>query len=195
MVRYIPDGDERRLTTAARELLELAMPFQDWTDEHHADTPKRFAKMLRDLTNRDAEEFKFTVFENVDLLDAMIVVEPVPFYTLCAHHVIPFFGHAYLAYIPDKSIAGLSKLARTVTYMSKGLWAQENLTAEIADFLENELAPLGVAVVMRAEHLCMAMRGAHISGAKTTTSAMRGVFLDTSKGARSEFLDLVRNDL
>jgi GTP cyclohydrolase I len=142
--------------------------------------------MLKELTT--PESFNFTVFDNTSGLDEMITLEKIPFYTLCAHHIVPFYGHAHVAYVPDGSIAGLSKFARAVKAMARKLTVQEELTSEIADFLEEKLNPQGVAVVLRAEHLCMAMRGAQAPGVITTTSAMRGVFADHSRTAKAEFL-------
>lgn len=159
-----------------------------WGDVHMERTPARFANMLLELTTPVA--FEFTTFPST--IDEMVVVQDIPFYTLCAHHIIPFFGYAHVAYVPDGTIAGLSKFARTVKYFAKGLWVQEELTAQIADFLEQKLQPRGVAVVMQAEHLCMTMRGVQVPGAKTTTSAMRGVFLDPEREARAEFLSLIK---
>lgn len=173
----------------ARKLLE-ATTGADFTSEHMQRTPERFAKMLRDLTT--PEPFEFTVFDNTGHLDEMIVLDGIPFYTLCAHHVIPFYGYAYVGYIPDGRIAGLSKFSRAVRSMAKGLWVQEELTVAIADFLEDKLAPKGVAVVLKAEHLCMAMRGVQTPGVSTTTSAMRGVFGDHSRTAKAEFMETIR---
>lgn len=159
----------------------------DVNSEHGSETPKRFVKMLRDMTTRDAE-FKFTTFANEDKVDEMIAQANIPFYTFCNHHVVPFFGVAHVAYIPNKTIVGLSKLSRTVVHLAKGLHVQELLTVEIADYLEAKLDPLGVGVVMEAEHLCMAMRGAKIADVPTVTAAMRGVFSDHTKTAKAEFM-------
>lgn len=150
-------------------------------------TPRRWVRMMRELTT--PEEFEFTVFESDH--DEMIVVSPIPFYSLCSHHIIPFVGAAHVAYVPQGRIAGLSKIARTVQYYMRGLWTQEDLTNCIAKRLEQELEPLGVAVVMKAEHLCMTMRGAQSPGTMTTTSKMTGCFLDSNKQARAEFLSLI----
>lgn len=169
--------------------LQDLMPQENWKDEHHKRTPERFAQMLLDLTTR--EPFEFTTFP-ADL-NEMIVMRQIPFVSLCAHHIIPFQGVAHVAYIPNKQMAGLSKLARTVQYWAKGLWTQEGLTERITLDLQNKLqGPLGVAVVMEAEHLCMSIRGVKAPGVKTITSKMLGVFLDPSKGAREEFLNLIR---
>lgn len=162
----------------------------DFDAHHMQDTPKRFVKMMKELTTQ--EEFEFTVFKNEQSIDQMVVVQDIPFYTLCAHHMIPFFGKAHIAYIPGDYIAGLSKFARTVRYFMRGLTVQEDLTQNICDFLVEKLVdPLGVAVIMRGEHLCMTMRGVQTPGTLTTTSALHGVFLDPSTKAREEFLSLV----
>ena len=183
---------ERLQEEAAYELLFGLEAWLRVPAEHKAETPKRFVKALRQMTER--EEFNFTTFENegVEKVDELIVVGPIPFYTLCAHHVLPFFGQAYVGYVPGTRIAGLSKFARAVQWCAKGLWVQETLTQEIATFLEGELDPEGVAVVLKAEHLCMAMRGVEVANATTTTSAMRGVFGDHSRTAKAEFLEFIK---
>ena len=159
----------------------------DLESEHGSETPKRFVKMLKEMTTRDPE-FKFTTFDNTEKVDEMVVLTNVDFYTFCNHHVVPFFGVAHVAYIPDKSIVGLSKLGRTVTHLCKGLWVQEHLTVAIAEYIEGHLSPIGVGVVLEAEHLCMTMRGAKLPGTITTTAAMRGVFADHSRTAKAEFM-------
>lgn len=171
----------------AEAFLEAIISEEDRDSEHFEGTPKRFTKMLLELTT--PEEFQFTVFKSDH--NELIMESPIPFYSLCAHHIIPFYGEAHVAYIPQGKIAGLSKIARTVTSFAKGLWTQEDLTFAIAEHLEEALNPIGVAVVMQAEHLCMAMRGVRSPGTRTTTSIMRGVFLDPEKQARNEFLNLI----
>lgn len=153
-------------------------------------TPERWVKMMRELTT--PKTFAFTTFESDT--DEMIIVSPIPFYSLCSHHLIPFMGQAHVAYVPQGKIAGLSKIARTVQYHMRGLWTQEDLTRAIADTLIDKLNPLGVAVVMRGEHLCMTMRGAQSPGTLTTTSRMTGCFADHSKLARAEFLRLISSE-
>jgi GTP cyclohydrolase I len=173
---------------AAFVLLSRLFPMKDFCDDSHLKrTPERFAKMLSELTT--PESFDFTVFESD--VDEMVIVRNIPFYTFCAHHILPFHGVAHIAYIPNGKICGISKLARTVEYFSRDLNVQEELTSHIADFLTERLEPLGVGVVMEAEHLCMTMRGVEVPGAKTVTSSMTGVFRDPMKDARSEFLSLI----
>lgn len=156
-------------------------------EDHRANTPKRFLKALFQLVDRRSEEFEFTTFPANGSRE-MIVLGPIPFYTLCAHHLVPFHGTAYVGYVPGERIAGLSKFARAVKYQAKGFWVQEELTTAIAEMIEEELNPLGTAVVIKAEHLCMAMRGVQQPGVITTTSAMRGVFADHSRTAKAEFM-------
>jgi GTP cyclohydrolase I len=187
---YVPvlEPEEAIEDVVVREMFELLQHITgtSFTVDHMQRTPERFVRMLRELTTPDA--FEFTTFDNTEGLDEMIALTKIPFYTLCAHHIVPFYGYAYVAYIPQNRIAGLSKIPRTVKALAKGLKVQENLTVEIADFLEAKLEPLGVAVVLKAEHLCMAMRGVQAAGVLTTTSAMRGVFADHSRTAKAEFM-------
>jgi len=154
---------------------------------HTKETPQRAAKAWLELTR--GEDFKPTAFTNMDI-DQMVVCQDIPFYSLCAHHMLPFFGQAHVAYIPKDKLLGLSKLARTVESMSRGLSVQEELTKDVMDFLIEVLDPKGVAVVLKGTHLCMTMRGVEKPGA-TTTSAMHGVFLDPTKEARSEFFNII----
>lgn len=122
--------------------------------------------------------------------DELVIVEAIDFYSHCEHHMAPFFGKAWVGYIPQKRIVGLSKLARLVDVYARRLQVQERLTNQIADTIEAELDPLGVGVVMRATHFCMCSRGVQKQGSTTMTSALRGV-LRTKPEARSEFLSLV----
>jgi GTP cyclohydrolase I len=157
--------------------------------EHHRETPRRLAEAMKELTIR--EEFKFTTFEAKS--QNMITLGPIPFYTLCAHHTLPFHGNAWIGYVPDEKIAGLSKFARAVGYVSKGFHVQEELTTELHEFLNSRLQPKGLAVVMKAEHMCMAMRGVRTAGVITTTSEVSGVFADHTRTAKAEFLEWIRN--
>jgi GTP cyclohydrolase I len=186
---YEPDSkdDPRIQAMAHAEQLLRRLPMWDSVDEHHrAETPLRFVDMLIEMCTPTDFDKRFKVFPNHGM-DEMIVLAPIPFYTLCAHHVVPFYGNAYIGYVPDESIAGLSKFARVVKGMAKGLWVQEELTQAIADYLNERLRPAGVAVVLRAEHMCMAMRGIAQPGVITTTSSMKGVFGDHSRTAKAEF--------
>lgn len=178
------------LVLRATELFCRLPGFTEVAEHHRARTPERYVKMLLELTTR--EEIEFTTFPNTGI-DEMVVLAPIPFYTLCAHHVVPFYGKAYIAYIPREDIAGLSKFGRTVKNLAKGFHVQEELTQEIANFLEEHLEPLGIAVVLKGEHMCVSMRGVQMPDMITTTSCMKGVFLDTTRGARAEFLQLIKD--
>jgi GTP cyclohydrolase I len=178
------------LTTeeAAAFLLSKTTGWVD--DEHGHDTPKRFAAMLTELTT-PADDWNFTTFP-ADGMDEMITIGPIPFVSVCNHHVIPFVGHVWIGYIPDKLMAGLSKFARLSQQLAKKLQVQERYTVEVADALAEFLEPKGVAVVVKAEHFCMTVRGVQTPGVQTTTSAMRGVFADHDRTAKAEFLDSIR---
>ncbi len=183
-LRYAPVPTSAEL---AQAFLESLPGWEGVDRDHRAETPGRMAKMFAQMTERD--EFKFTSFpaKNQD----MVVLGPIPFYTMCAHHTAPFFGTAHIGYVPEDRIAGLSKFVRTVQYCAKGFWVQEELTHEISGFIEEHLVPKGVAVVLRAEHLCMAMRGVQQPGVITTTSAMTGVFGDHNRTAKAEFMNII----
>lgn len=159
-------------------------------EEGLAETPRRLYRALLELTT--PRPFKFTMFPSPGI-DEMIIEKDIPFYSLCEHHVLPFFGTAAVAYIPGESIAGLSKLARTVQYFAAGLQTQEYLTHDIADAIDEWLQPKGVAVMLRARHLCMEIRGVKAPGVETVTSCMKGVFHpDEGNKARDEFLQLIK---
>jgi GTP cyclohydrolase I len=187
-------GIAKQVQRSRREVSEafLKRTFADKYDfspdgpEHFRETPVRFMRMLEELTT--PKPFEFTTFESHG--DEMVVVQDIPFHSLCAHHIVPFVGVCHIAYIPNARIAGLSKFARLVQSEAATLTVQEELTDAIATFLERELRPLGIGVIMRAEHMCMTLRGAQAPGTLTTTSAMRGVFLDATKGARQEFMHI-----
>lgn len=163
----------------------------DPTREGLQDTPRRYEAFLKEFLSPD--EFKPTVFTN-EGYDEMIIQRNITFYSMCEHHLLPFFGTATVAYIPGEKIIGLSKLARAVDYFSRRLQNQERLTMQIADFLNNELTPKGVGVVLSARHLCMEMRGVEKPGAETTTSCLYGLF-QTNPPTRLEFLDLARTSI
>ena len=183
---------EQHISAVFQEIMGEA--WDPVNNEHLRDTPKRWVKMMRELTNGDEDEFEFTTFKNNLPGSEMVIVGPISYSSLCAHHVIPFFGSAWVAYIPEERIAGLSKLVRTVHWFSKGLWTQEELTSAISTFLEKKLEPKGVAVLMKGEHLCISLRGVKEPEALTITTSLRGVFLKPMPGAdpRQEFFDAIR---
>lgn len=158
------------------------------TREGLRETPKRMVRMLREICT--PEPFNLTVFES-EGYDEMVVQAGIPFYSLCEHHVLPFFGEATVGYIPDGKIVGLSKLARVVQHFARGLQNQERITQNAANLLAEELRPKGVAVMVKARHLCMEMRGVKSPGAATTTTCLTGMFKEDPR-TRAEFMALVR---
>ena len=173
--------------SAAQAMERVISEFDDVTREGLRETPKRYIKFLKEFINKD-KDFKFTTFKN-EGIDEMILQTNIPFYSLCEHHLAPFFGVANVAYIPQDRIVGLSKLARSVDYYARNLQNQERITTQIADRLTKELNPLGVGVVLKAQHLCMAMRGIKKHDTWTTTSKMTGTFVNGD--CRNEFLQLI----
>jgi len=161
-----------------------------------AKTPARAAKALREITsgyNTDMDVLFNKAFFKVHSND-MVVVKNIRFYSLCEHHMLPFFGKVHIGYIPNGKIVGLSKMPRLVKALASRLQVQERLTRQIAETLFEKLNPFGVAVIVEARHMCMEMRGARSEQTNATTSAMLGVFRkDTA--AREEFLCLVRSEL
>lgn len=155
------------------------------------DTPRRYEAFLKEFLSPD--KFTPTVFDSEGYSE-MVIQRNITFYSLCEHHLLPFFGSATIAYIPDKKIIGLSKLARTVEHFSRRFQNQERITMQIADFLQEKLAPKGVGVVLSARHFCMEMRGVEKPGTYTTTSCLRGLFM-TNPSTRTEFLDLSKTTL
>jgi GTP cyclohydrolase I len=151
------------------------------------DTPRRMADTYVELLT--PRPFRPTTFDNDEGYDQLIIVRDIPFQSLCMHHVLPFHGVAHIAYLPSGRILGLSKLARVVDLFARELQLQERLTTQIASWLERELQPMGVGVVMEAEHLCMSLRGVQKPGARTVTSALHGVVRDDPR-TREEFLSL-----
>jgi GTP cyclohydrolase I len=148
------------------------------------DTPKRFIKFFTEFC--DAPPIKWNDFDS-EGYDDMIVEDAIPFASLCEHHGLCFRGHAYIGYIPSTRIAGLSKLPRTVNHFAAGLQNQERLTRQIANFLQMKLKPKGIAVVLRAEHTCMSIRGVKAHGVNTTTLCMLGAFRK-DPATRAEFM-------
>ena len=151
------------------------------------DTPRRVAAAYAELLS--PAPFNLTTFGNDDGYDELVVVRDVPLHSLCMHHLLPFHGVAHVGYLPGERILGLSKLARVVDRFARDLQLQERLTKQVAGWLEEELEPKGVGVVIEAEHLCMSMRGVQKPGARTVTSALHGLVRDDAR-TRQEFLAL-----
>lgn len=162
---------------------------EDPDREGLAETPHRVAKMYKELCQ--PEQFNATSFLNQEQYDQIVMVRNIPFFSLCEHHMIPFFGTATVGYIPQKEYLGLSKLARAVQFFSRQLQVQERLTTQVAEWLMEFAKPLGVGVIITARHLCMEMRGVQKIGNDTVSSAMLGVFRE-SQSARQEFLCLTQ---
>jgi GTP cyclohydrolase I len=161
---------------------------EDISREGLIETPKRYIKFMREFL--EPKEFNFTTFDGEEM-DEMIIQTNIPFYSICEHHTAPFFGIANVAYIPNKKIVGLSKLARTVDLYANRFQNQERITTQIAERLQKELNPKGVAVTLKAQHLCMCMRGVKKHDTWTQTSKMIGVFKD-DLNCRNEFLSLIK---
>jgi GTP cyclohydrolase I len=184
--------DRGRIERAVREILEAIG--EDPDREGLRRTPERVAAMYDEVFGglRDHPDQHLAVTFAAEH-DEMVMVRDIPMYSMCEHHLTPFFGKAHVAYIPnaDGRITGLSKLARLVESYSQRPQVQERLTTQIADELDRSLAPRGVLVVIEAEHLCMSMRGVHKPGTTTITSAVRGLFRDNA-ATRNEAMDFIR---
>ena len=161
---------------------------EDVNREGLKETPKRFVKFFTEFLN--PPEWNCTTFEG-EGYDEMIVQTNIPFHSLCEHHIAPFFGTGTIAYIPNKRIVGLSKLARTLETFSRRLQNQERITIQVAEFLWKELDPLGVAVQITAKHMCMEMRGVKKHDTHTTTTKLIGIFKEDAS-ARNEFLNSIK---
>tara|TARA_R110000744_G_scaffold346473_2_gene451959 strand:- start:646 stop:1494 length:849 start_codon:yes stop_codon:yes gene_type:complete len=162
---------------------------EDVNREGLQETPKRFVKFFKEFLN--PPEWNCTSFEG-EGYDEMIVQTNIPFHSLCEHHIAPFFGTGTIAYIPNKRIVGLSKLARTLETYARRLQNQERITTQVAEFIWNELDPKGVAVQLTAKHMCMEMRGVKKHDTWTTTTKLMGHFKEDSN-ARNEFLNSIKN--
>jgi GTP cyclohydrolase IA len=171
----------------------LAQLGEDPAREGLVDTPKRVEKSLRFLTSGYAADIDAVLNNALFTVDynEMVIVKDIDFYSLCEHHILPFFGKCHVAYIPQGRVIGLSKIPRLVEIFARRLQVQERLTNQIAETLREKVTPLGVAVVMEGAHLCMSMRGVEKQNSVAVTSAMLGVFRDDAR-TRMEFLELIR---
>lgn len=183
--------DREKIEKAIRDILEAIG--ENPGREGLKDTPYRFAKMCEEIfsgINQEADKHLEVYF--TEQHEEMVLVKDIAFYSFCEHHLLPFFGKAHVAYIPRKGkLTGLSKLARVVEVYARRPQLQERLTTQVADSVMKVLNPLGVIVVMEAEHLCMTVRGVNKPGSKTITSAVRGIFR-TEAVTRAEALALIR---
>jgi GTP cyclohydrolase I len=183
------DAKIAEISSRMREI--IALLGLDLSDPNLTETPERVAKMYLEMFHGLSEgaEPKVTFFPNDERYTAMVMEKDIPFYSLCSHHFVPFYGHAHLAYIPNDKIVGLSKMPRILEFYARRPQLQERLTEQIAGFLAEKLSPQGVMVVIEARHLCVEMRGVKKPGALTVTSAIRGIFFN--RPVREEFLDLL----
>lgn len=183
--------DREKIERAVRDILEAIG--EDPDREGLIETPKRVAAMYEEIFSGITDDPKrhIKVFSEKDN-DEIVVVRDIPLYSMCEHHLLPFVGKAHIAYIPsDGKVIGLSKLARIVDLFAKRPQLQERLTSQIADFLDEELNPIGIAVIVEAQHLCMTMRGAKAAGSMTQTSALRGVAKKDAR-TRAEIMSLLK---
>jgi GTP cyclohydrolase I len=174
-----------------RQLLEELG--EDPDREGLVDTPARVERALRFLTGGYRTDVGSVINDALFSVDynEMVIVRDIDFYSLCEHHMLPFFGKCHIAYLPQGKVIGLSKIPRIVDVFSRRLQIQERLTQEIADTIREKIDPMGVAVVMEATHLCMSMRGVEKQNSYAVTSAMLGVFREDAR-TRSEFLELIK---
>jgi GTP cyclohydrolase IA len=180
-----PVVDLARAERAVADL--LAALGQDPSDEQLLDTPRRVAASYTELLT--PTPFTLTTFPNDEGYDELVLAKAIPFSSLCQHHLLPFTGVAHVGYLPAGRILGLSKLARVVELFARRLQLQERLTTQVADWLQVQLEPKGVGVVLEAEHLCMSQRGVRAAGARTVTSALHGL-LRSDPRSRQEFFAL-----
>ncbi|ABR48319.1 GTP cyclohydrolase I [Alkaliphilus metalliredigens QYMF] len=184
--------DKEKIQRAVRDILEAIG--EDPDREGLIDTPKRIAKMYDEIFEglvADPKDHLDIYFED-EKHEEMVLVKDIPFYSVCEHHLVPFFGKAHVGYIPKGGkLTGLSKLARVVDTVAKRPQLQERLTSMIAETIMDKLDPHGVIVVVEAEHMCMTMRGVKKSGSKTVTSVVRGIFKTDAK-ARAEAMSLIQ---
>jgi GTP cyclohydrolase I len=191
LVRPAPAAGMRRetdLDAAARAVGDLLVALgHDPTAEDLAETPQRVARAYAELLA--PRPFDPTTFPNDEGYDELVLARDIRFQSLCQHHLLPFHGVAHVGYIPGGRILGLSKLARVVDLFARRLQVQERLTQQVADWLDEHLAPRGVGVVLEAEHLCMSLRGVRAQGSRTTTSALHGLLRHDAR-TRQEFFTL-----
>lgn len=190
MTENVHTGRAMDLDAAARAVRDLLTALGEDPDSPHlTDTPGRVAGAFEEMLS--SQPFDLTTFPNEEGYDELVVVRDITFSSLCEHHLLPFVGVAHVAYLPRHHILGLSKLARVVTLHSRRLQVQERMTHQIAEWLQAELAPKAVGVVVEAEHMCMRLRGARSAGTTTITSSLRGALRDDAR-TRAEFLSLVQ---
>jgi GTP cyclohydrolase I len=192
VLRVVGTAPTVDLDAAEQAVRDLLVAFgRDPQGEHLADTPGRVARAFAEMLT--PRPFDLTTFPNDESYDELVLARDIPFQSLCQHHLLPFHGVAHVGYIPGDRILGLSKLARVVERFASDLQVQERLTQQIADWLHTHVAPKGIGVVLEAEHLCMSLRGVRAHGARTLTSAVRGLIREDGR-SRQEFFALTRPD-
>ena len=189
-LRTVPATDVTRNLAAEHAVRDLLVALGEDPDRPGLrDTPRRVAAAFTELLSPVA--FTPTTFPNDEGYDQLIMARDIEFSSLCEHHMLPFSGVAHVGYIPGDRIVGLSKLARVVELFARDLQVQERLTGQIAAWIDDHLAPIGVGVVLEADHSCMSLRGVHKPGSRTITSALRGAIRDDAR-TRQEFLAFTR---
>lgn len=191
---FSPEERSRLLRIAAHVRGILKELDLDMSDPNLAHTDLRVAKMYAEMFHglQEGNEPRVTTFPNDEGYTGMVAEMAIPFYSMCSHHLVPFYGHAHIAYVPTDRIVGLSKLPRILEFYAKRPQLQERLTEQVVTFLEQKLHPQGAMVVIEARHLCVEMRGVKKPGALTVTSSIRGIFHE--RPIREEFLDLLRKN-
>jgi GTP cyclohydrolase I len=184
----VHERDGMDLRAAERAVADLLRALgKDPSSEHLGDTPRRVANAYAEMLR--PRDFQLTTFPNDEGYDELVLAKSIPVQSLCEHHLLPFRGVAHVGYLPGERILGLSKLARVVEMFARDLQVQERLTKQVADWLQEHLAPQGVGVVIEAEHLCMSLRGVRATGALTVTSSLHGLLREEPK-TRQEFFAL-----
>lgn len=187
--RVVRDGAAVDLVAAENAVRALLTALgKDPTSPHLVDTPGRVARSYAELIT--PREFHLTTFPNDEGYDELVLARSIPVRSLCEHHMLPFHGVAHVGYLPGERILGLSKLARVVELFAHDLQVQERLTKQVADWLQEQLAPKGVGVVVEAEHMCMSLRGVRADGSRTVTSTLHGRLREDPR-SRQEFFALV----
>ena len=190
-LRVVHGRQEVNLLAAERAVRDLLVALgRDPSSPHLADTPRRVAESFTEMLT--PREFDLTTFPNDEHYDELVLARNIPVQSLCEHHMLPFTGVAHVGYLPGERILGLSKLARVVELFARDLQVQERLTVQVANWLQEHLAPKGVGVVIEAEHMCMSLRGVQARGSRTITSCVHGVLRENA-ASRQEFFMLARD--
>ncbi|TCC51234.1 GTP cyclohydrolase I FolE [Kribbella capetownensis] len=187
-LHIVPGRAEIDLPAAQRAVVDLLTALgRDPHSAHLADTPRRVADAYAEMLT--PREFELTTFPNDEGYDELVLAKDIPVQSLCEHHLLPFTGVAHVGYLPGERILGLSKLARVVELFARDFQVQERLTKQVADWLQDHLAPKGVGVVIEAEHQCMSLRGVRATGSRTVTSSLHGTLRENAS-SRQEFFAL-----